>query len=83
MSGHAALAFWVTAFAFLFPVGQRRPLLVMGVVFGLLMGLARMAEGAHFLSDILFAGIIVVGINTYMAKLMLSNENAREAPDGA
>jgi membrane-associated phospholipid phosphatase len=47
------------------------------------MGLARMAEGAHFLSDILFAGIIVVGINTYMAKLMLSNENAREAPDGA
>ncbi|MGB1876225.1 MAG: phosphatase PAP2 family protein [Rhodospirillaceae bacterium] len=83
VSGHAALAFWVTAFAFLFPVGQRRPLLVMGVVFGLLMGLARMAEGAHFLSDILFAGIIVVGINTYMAKLMLSNENAREAPDGA
>lgn len=78
VSGHAALAFWVTAFAFLFPVGRRRPILLMGIVCGLLMGLVRMAEGAHFLSDILFAGIIVVGINTYVAKLMLSNRNAND-----
>ncbi|NKB45542.1 MAG: phosphatase PAP2 family protein [Alphaproteobacteria bacterium] len=83
VSGHAALAFWVTVFAFLLPVGQRSLMLMAGVVFGILMGLARMAEGAHFLSDIMFAGIIVVGLNMFAAKLMLGEDDVRETSDGA
>ena len=83
VSGHAALAFWVTAFAFLLPSGQRTILLVGGIVLGLLMGLARMAEGAHFLSDIIFAGLIVVGLNTYAAKLMLDRTSADEVGHGS
>ena len=71
VSGHAALAFWVTAFAFLFPVGQRSPIIAAAVGIGLLMGIARMAEGAHFLSDIIFAGIIVVAVNIVLARLIL------------
>jgi len=30
--------------------------------FGLLVGLARVAAGGHFLSDVLFSGIIVIGL---------------------
>lgn len=83
VSGHAALAFWVTAFAFLLPVGQRAPLIAAGVGLGVIMGLARMAEGAHFLSDIVFAGIIVVAINVLVSRLMLVPSTNVEVRDGA
>lgn len=83
VSGHAALAFWVTAFAFLLPVGQRSPLIAAGVGIGLLMGIARMAEGAHFLSDIIFAGIIVVAVNIVLARLILVSPTNVEVRDGA
>ncbi|MBT4739164.1 MAG: phosphatase PAP2 family protein [Rhodospirillaceae bacterium] len=83
VSGHAALAFWVTAFAFLLPAGQRTLMLGAGIALGLLMGLARMAEGAHFLSDIIFAGLIVVGLNTYMAKVMLDTVSTKEVGHGS
>jgi lipid A 4'-phosphatase len=83
VSGHAALAFWVTAFAFLLPVGHRSPLIAAGVGVGLLMGVARMAEGAHFLSDIIFAGIIVVAVNVAMARVILDSPANMEVRDGA
>lgn len=83
VSGHAALAFWVTAFAFLLPVGQRPPLIAAGVGIGLLMGIARMAEGAHFLSDIIFSGIIVVAVNIVLARLILVSPTNVEVRDGA
>ncbi|MFP5392787.1 MAG: hypothetical protein ACLGI6_14765, partial [Gammaproteobacteria bacterium] len=38
---------------------RRRRWLAGGVAFGLLVGAVRMAMGAHFLSDVLFAGLIV------------------------
>ena len=68
VSGHAALAFWITAFAFILPGPYRLPVLVGGICLGTLMGLARMAEGAHFLSDVFFAGLIVVGLNIWLAR---------------
>lgn len=74
VSGHAALAFWTTAFAFLLPAQNRGPVFATGLVLGALMGLARMAEGAHFLSDVIFAGLIVVGLNVWLARLMLSDK---------
>lgn len=44
------------AAAFLFPAMGRR-LIIAGVFFGLLSGLARISQGAHFLSDVIFAGV--------------------------
>jgi len=70
VSGHAALAFWATAFAFLLPPPYRLPVILAGLILGLIMGLARIAEGAHFLSDVVFAGIIVVGLNVWLARRM-------------
>lgn len=83
VSGHAALAFWVTAFAFLFPAKDRAGMIVFGIALGLVMGLARMAEGAHFFSDVVFAGLIVVGTNVVLARVMFGTEKVAGVGHGA
>jgi lipid A 4'-phosphatase len=61
-SGHAALGFGLVAFAFLLPAGAaRRRATIAALAFGALVGLDRIAEGRHFLSDVVFAGILVYG----------------------
>ncbi|MDP2811057.1 MAG: phosphatase PAP2 family protein [Rhodocyclaceae bacterium] len=57
-SGHASGAFSLLALAWVFP-RRRRFWLVAGVAWGAHMGLVRMAQGGHFLSDVVFAGFIV------------------------
>jgi lipid A 4'-phosphatase len=58
VSGHASGAFSLMALAWVFP--RRRQLwLVAGVLWGAHMGLVRIAQGGHFLSDVVFAGFIV------------------------
>lgn len=83
VSGHAGLAFWTTAFAFLLPIEHRSNVFVTGLIIGFLMGLARMAEGAHFLSDVLFAGLIVVGVNIWLAGRILKESPPTEGTYGA
>lgn len=56
VSGHAAAAFYPMAG---FWVTRRRGWLAGGTAFGLFVGFTRMAMGAHFLSDVLFAGLVV------------------------
>jgi lipid A 4'-phosphatase len=60
VSGHAALAFSLVGFAFLLPFGPRRQAAIgAALVFGALVGLGRIAQGRHFLSDVVYAGLIV------------------------
>jgi len=75
-SGHAAFAFWFTAYSFVVPVAWRSTLFFSGVLFGCLMGIVRIAQGAHFLSDIIFSGLVVIGINylSYIVMLKKSCE---------
>jgi lipid A 4'-phosphatase len=61
VSGDAAQGFFYTAIAFIVPRRRRRAVMAAGVVFGSLVGLERMMQGAHFLSDVVFAGLVVVG----------------------
>ena len=62
VSGHAALGFSLVAFAFLLPRGRsRRAATAAAVGLGVVIGLARMVQGAHFLSDVVFAGLLVYG----------------------
>ncbi|HXC30816.1 MAG TPA: phosphatase PAP2 family protein [Stellaceae bacterium] len=62
VSGHAALGFSLVMFAFLMPGGRPRNIaLATALSFGALVGLARIAAGHHFLSDIVDAGLLVVG----------------------
>ena len=60
-SGHASFAFWIGALALAF--GRRRLAWGLSLGFGTLIGLMRIAQGGHFLSDVLFAGLFVVTLN--------------------
>jgi lipid A 4'-phosphatase len=61
VSGDAAQGFVYTALAFVVPRRRRSAVMAGGVVFGSLTGLSRIMQGAHFLSDVVFAGLLVVG----------------------
>ncbi|MGB1027950.1 MAG: phosphatase PAP2 family protein [Rhodospirillaceae bacterium] len=74
VSGHAALGFWAVALALILPkclpAALRQSALIAALVFGAGVGLARIVVGAHFLSDVLFSGIIVVGLTVWMHRKM-------------
>lgn len=63
-AGHPAIGFYFVSFALLVPAArQRRRVFGAATLAGTLIGLMRMAQGAHFLSDVVFSGLIVVGIS--------------------
>lgn len=61
-SGHAAMAFYFITFALLARAPWRRPAVAAAIGFGLLVGAMRVAQGAHFPSDVMASGFIVGGI---------------------
>jgi lipid A 4'-phosphatase len=61
VSGHAATAFCFMAFAWVFP-RRRRLLFSAGLALGATVGLVRIMQGAHFLSDVLFSGWMIYGV---------------------
>lgn len=62
VSGHAALGFSLVAFAFLLPPGrERRRAIAAALAFGAAIGVVRIAQGGHFLSDVVWAGLLVYG----------------------
>lgn len=71
VSGHAAIAFWVTAYAFLLPREWRAAGLWAGAGFGLMLGLVRVVQGGHFASDVAAAGLVVIAVNAVLARMML------------
>ena len=77
VSGHAALAFSLVGFAFLLPVGRRRHVAFGAALgFGALIGLGRIAVGHHFLSDIVDAGLIVVGVSWLLHRWLVVHDGA-------
>lgn len=61
VSGHAALGFCALAFGMWAAPGGRRRWLVTGLVLGSAIGLGRIVQGGHFLSDIVFAFLAIWG----------------------
>ena len=59
MSGHAAGAFSIMAWGMLAGRRRKRQWLWAGLVFGTVVGAVRMAQGGHFLSDVVFAALAV------------------------
>lgn len=63
VSGHAATGFFLATFALLMAPGWRRRAALAGAVAaGVLIGVTRMAVGAHFLSDVIFSGFLNIGV---------------------
>ena len=59
VAGEASMAytaFFATAFLF---AGMGERLILAGVLCGLFSGFVRMSQGAHFLSDVIFAGVVM------------------------
>ncbi len=59
VSGDASFGFWMHSFAYIAP-RRRRPLFWAGLGIGVLGGLLRIGMGAHFFSDVVFAGILML-----------------------
>jgi membrane-associated PAP2 superfamily phosphatase len=86
-SGHASMGFYLLAPAFLFSRSQWRwstTFLLLGLSFGLAIGISRIAQGRHFPSDVLWSGAIVyftglgVAYILPLAKEMLLARNSAE-----
>jgi len=61
-SGHAAIGFFIMAPFFILrrrAPGWARRALAAGILYGSLMGLTRMIQGGHFLTDVIWAGFLV------------------------
>lgn len=76
-SGHGALGFWPVALALLAPKRWRRPALAAALGFGALVGGVRIAQGGHFLSDVMASAIITIGISLLLHKWLVSPEKRR------
>jgi lipid A 4'-phosphatase len=75
VSGHAAVGFALLAFAWLLPVGACRIAAQVGALgIGALIGLARVVQGAHFLSDVVFAGLLVFGTTALLGWWILDRD---------
>lgn len=76
-AGDPAVAFSLAALSYLF-VSRRKRLVAFGAAMGLgtLVGFGRMAAGAHFLSDVVASGLVVLGLLWFLAAWIV------EAPDG-
>jgi membrane-associated PAP2 superfamily phosphatase len=72
-SGHAATAFYLfTPFFLLYRHrnGLAALFLLLGLTYGALMGLARILQGAHFLSDVVWAAGLVYVIGAMLHRLL-------------
>ncbi len=75
VAGDAALGFSLVAFAFLLPHGRRRTVAVAATVaFGAVVGLGRVAAGRHFLSDVVFAGLIVFAMSRLLCSWIVERD---------
>ena len=75
VSGHAALGFSLVSFALLLPLGWRRKTAVASaLVSGALIGLGRIAAGRHFLSDVIFAGLIVFATSWLLYQALIARD---------
>lgn len=71
ISGEASHAFWTVAPASL-ALPQMRPVaLGAAVIFGTAVGALRVAFGRHFVSDVVFAGLITIAIVMALYRLLL------------
>jgi len=59
VSGEASSAFALLALAALVPAPLRYAAIGVALIYGVLVGFIRIAVGAHFLSDVLFAGVLI------------------------
>lgn len=71
-SGHGALGFWPVAVALLVPAPWRGFALALALVFGVMVGFVRIAQGGHFFSDVVFSAVVVVTVNLWLYRRLIA-----------
>ncbi|HYC13894.1 MAG TPA: phosphatase PAP2 family protein [Stellaceae bacterium] len=74
VAGHPAAGFALLAYAFLATGWRRRWVAAGAIGFGALLGVVRIAQGGHFLSDVVFSGLLVGGTTWLLAWLILERD---------
>jgi len=76
-SGHAALGFSLVAVAFLARDARRRRLAIAtALACGSLLGLARIAQGGHFLSDVVLSGLLVTATSWLLHRAVMVQDRS-------
>jgi lipid A 4'-phosphatase len=74
VAGDPALGFYLVSFALLVPSPRRRRVAEAAALgFGALLGFVRIAQGGHFLSDVVFAGLVVYASTYLLYRLIVAN----------
>lgn len=84
VSGEVSLGFWWTSFAFVAATARRRRLIgAAGIAAGTFFAFIRVAEGGHFLSDAIVAGLITLGACALLRDPILGGGRTRSAVEPA
>jgi len=63
VAGHPSVMFWLAALGFLAADRKRRiQAFTLAIALGLFAGFGRIVQGGHFLSDVVFSGIVVFAV---------------------
>lgn len=76
VSGESASSFWMLAFAFVVPVGWRRPVALLALGWALVMSANRIVFGGHYLSDVLLAWCLVLMVILILRQWLLVERGA-------
>lgn len=72
MSGHASVGFYLIAVALLLKGRARVAVTIVAIMFGMTAGLGRMAQGGHFLSDVIFCGFTVYAVSRWLWNICMA-----------
>ncbi|MGO8915027.1 MAG: phosphatase PAP2 family protein [Stellaceae bacterium] len=74
-AGHPAIGFYLVSFAFLVRDRRRRRAATgAAIAAGAVFGLARLAQGGHFLSDVVFSGLLVYGVSALLYRAIILDD---------
>ena len=82
-SGHAAMGFAVLAGAVLLPQrlgGWRHAAIAAALGYGALMGCGRIVQGGHYVSDVLWSGVIVVLLTYVLWRRLVAGNRLSAGP---
>jgi len=74
-AGHPSIGFFLVSFAFLVPnLGRRRIAIAASLGLGAVIGLARIIQGGHFLSDVVFSGLLVFATSWLLYQAIMQRD---------
>ncbi len=79
-SGHPTTIYFFIAVALIVPMRYRRMVMSSAILGGLFVGLVRVVQGGHFLSDIVISGFMVA-VTAYILHWLMFTVWGRNSPD--